>query len=351
MQTIYRAVLTVAAIVFLLPISGQAEIKAGSFEVSPFVGYNLFENDQNLTDDPTFGGRIGYNFTKHFGIEAVVEYIRTSVDNKSTSGTKEGQYRSPADDVDLTFYHLNAVYHFMPDGRFNPFILAGLGGAHYSPEISDTDMGVINVGIGAKYWLRDNIALRVDLRDTMVTEFFQETYHNLGATVGIVFAFGGAKKPVAVQPEERTPAPVIVEAPEPEPAPVVVAPKVEEKYIVLVFEDIYFDFDESTLTNEAKAALQKNLQVLQDNPKTKIRIEGYTSAAGSAEYNKELSERRATAVKDYLVTEGLVAPDRLTTVGYGATNPARHEMDPKDIKSKAAKANMRSLFEIIVNGE
>lgn len=359
MQTIYRAVLTVAAIVLLLPVSGQAEIKAGSFEVSPFVGYSLFENDQNLENNPVFGIRLGYNFTKHFGIEAVIDHIRTNVDDRSITGAKEGQYRGPTDDVNLTFYHLDAVYHFMPDGRFNPFVLAGVGGAHYDPDISDADMATLVVGVGAKYWLNDRIALRVDLRDYVVTELFQETYHNPGATVGLTFAFGGDKKPVvakAAEPEVIVVAePVVIVVAEPEAeekvAVIAAAPIKEAEYVVLAFEDIHFDFDKATLTPAAKTALKRNLQLLQKNPKAKVRIAGYTSASGSDEYNQKLSERRATAVKDYLINEGVVTPDRLLKVGYGEEDPARYEVAPKDIYSKAAKANMRVLFEIVVQAQ
>ena len=61
-----------------------------------------------------------------------------------------------------------------------------------------------------------------------------------------------------------------------------------------------------------------------------------------------MSERRANAVKEYLINEGIISPDRLSTIGYGETNPAMYEAAPKDLYSKAAKANMRVLFEIIV---
>ena len=318
MQNLYRAVLTVAAIVFLLPVSGQAEIKAGSFEVSPFVGYSVFENDQNLDDNFTFGGRVGYNFTKYFGIEAVVEHIRTDVDDRSITGAKEGQYRSPTDDVNLTFYHLDAVYHFMPDGRFNPFILAGVGGAHYSPDISDSDMGVINVGVGAKYWLKDNIALRVDVRDTMVTEFFQETYHNLGATVGLTFAFGGKEKPVEVQP---APAPVAV-APAPAPAPVVVAPAPAPVVVAkeIVSFDLLFDFDKSAIKDEMVPVLEQAKMILEEDSAVNFTVSGHTDSTGPEVYNQGLSERRATSIKNWLVSNGVSAA-RLEAVGYGETQP------------------------------
>ena len=118
--------------------------------------------------------------------------------------------------------------------------------------------------------------------------------------------------------------------------------------IVLAFEDIHFDFDKSTLTREAQDILNRNLQLLRENPKAKIRIAGYTSAAGTEDYNQKLSERRVNAVEEYLITEGIISRERLSIIGYGDTNPAVYEATPKELYSPAAKANMRVLFEIIV---
>ena len=61
-----------------------------------------------------------------------------------------------------------------------------------------------------------------------------------------------------------------------------------------------------------------------------------------------LSERIVTVVQVYLINEGVITRDRLTIIGYGETNQARYEAAPREIYSKAAKANMRVLFEIIV---
>jgi OOP family OmpA-OmpF porin len=368
MKAMYRAALMVAAFVFLLPLSARSEIKAGSFEVGPFGGYNFFQPNQNLENRPVFGLRLGYNFTRHFGIEGVGEYIRTSVDDRGRTNITEGQFGSPMDGVDLTFYHLDAVYHFIPEGKFNPFVLVGFGGAHYDPVISTKDMAAFNVGVGAKYSLTDNIALRFDLKDYIVTEIMQETYHNFGATIGITFAFGGKAKPAPAPVAKYEPIPEPKPEPRPTPPPpeprveekvVILAaePKVEEKVmvaaaepriIVLAFEDIHFDFDKSTLKPEAQTILKRNIQLLKDNPKTQVRIAGYTSASGTEAYNQKLSERRANSVRDYLIKEGIITPDRLTTIGYGEANPAMYEAAPKDLYSKAAKANMRVLFEIIV---
>jgi OOP family OmpA-OmpF porin len=363
MKAMYRAALMVAAFVFLLPLSARSEIKAGSFEVGPFGGYNFFENNQNLDDQPVWGGRLGYNFTENFGIELGGAFIRTNVDDKTKRDYREGQFGYPMDDVDLIFYHINAVYHFMPEGKFNPFVVVGFGGANYDPKISTRDMGAINVGVGAKYWLTDNIALRVDVQDYMATEFFQETYHNIGATIGITFAFGGKAKPAPTpvakyEPiAEPAPAPMAKERVEEKVVIMASEPKVEEKIrfvsaepkiIILAFEDVHFDFDKSTLKPEAQTILKRNIQLLIDNPKAQIRVAGYTSASGTDAHNQKLSERRANAVQEYLVNEGIITRDRLSTIGYGETNPAIYEAAPKEIYSEAAKANMRVLFEVVV---
>ena len=344
MKSMYRAALMVAAFVFLLPLSARSEIKAGSFEVNPFVGYNFFESGQNLKNAPIFGGRLGYNFTRYLGVEVAGEFIRTNVNDTAKTDITEGQFGYPMDRVDLALYHIDAVFHFIPEGRFNPFIVVGFGGAHYDPKISTGDMPAFNVGVGAKFWLTENIALRFDLKDYMVTEIMQETYHNIGATIGIVFAFGGQAKskpaPVAkYEPEPVAKEKVVILAAEPEVEQKVMVAAAEPKIIILAFEDVHFDFDKSTLKPEAQVILKRNIQLLKDNPKAQIRVAGYTSASGTEEYNQKLSERRAKAVQEYLINEGVITPDRLSTIGYGETHPAMYEAAPKELYSTAAKAN------------
>ena len=158
--------------------------------------------------------------------------------------------------------------------------------------------------------------------------------------------FTQAQKGEAAAP----PAPALVQESEPkaEEKVAVLASEPAEKVVVLAFEDIHFDFDKATLKPEAQTILKRNIQVLKENPKAQVRIAGYTSASGTDAYNQKLSERRSNAVKEYLVSEGIISSDRLSTIGYGDKNPAMHEAAPKDLYSAAAKANMRVLFEIVV---
>ncbi|MFZ3208436.1 MAG: Ig-like domain-containing protein [Geobacteraceae bacterium] len=117
--------------------------------------------------------------------------------------------------------------------------------------------------------------------------------------------------------------------------------------VLATLEDTHFLFDSSEIAENGKTILDLNATTMQGTPEMKIRIAGYTSASGSEEYNQKLSERRATAVKEYLVKVGGIDRNRITTIGYGEKRPAKHEAVPSDIRSDAAHANMRVLIEII----
>jgi peptidoglycan-associated lipoprotein len=83
---------------------------------------------------------------------------------------------------------------------------------------------------------------------------------------------------------------------------------------------VYFDFDRFTLRAEALTLLDQAVKALQDSPTLRIQIEGHTCNIGTAEYNLALGERRAGAVRDYLINRG-VATNRLSIVSYGEERP------------------------------
>src|SRR5215470_14257842 len=88
------------------------------------------------------------------------------------------------------------------------------------------------------------------------------------------------------------------------------------------FNNITFNFDSAELTREAQGMLDR-IAVALRNPSNRTldyRIEGHTDAKGSVGYNQSLSERRAEAVRDYLITMG-ISDGRLTAVGFGKTRP------------------------------
>jgi outer membrane protein OmpA-like peptidoglycan-associated protein len=90
--------------------------------------------------------------------------------------------------------------------------------------------------------------------------------------------------------------------------------------VQLTFEDVYFDFDRSTLRPEALRILDDAVTKLQANPGRNIVVEGHTCSIGTAEYNLALGERRAASVRDYLISRGVPAA-RLQTRSYGEESP------------------------------
>jgi len=88
----------------------------------------------------------------------------------------------------------------------------------------------------------------------------------------------------------------------------------------LMFEDVHFDFDRFNLRPEALTILDDAIAKLQSNPDLQVTIEGHCDSIGTIEYNLALGERRANAVRDYLVTRGIAAM-RLRTVSYGEERP------------------------------
>jgi len=151
-------------------------------------------------------------------------------------------------------------------------------------------------------------------------------------------------KPVVEMKPGPTPAPVPATKPEPTPPPL--PPAVEPVKIVL--EDIHFDFDKATLTKAAKEILARDIATLKENPGVNVQIEGHTCAHGAEDYNMALGERRANAVKEYLIKQG-IAEERMKTISYGETRLVMPEIPTsKNKQSKEAKANRRVHFEVYV---
>ena len=139
--------------------------------------------------------------------------------------------------------------------------------------------------------------------------------------------------------------PAVKQAPAADGGKRVYLPKSDRR--VIAFESVRFGHNKYRLTYGMKELLKKNIELLLKNPDTEVRIAGHTSMCGPKDYNKKLSELRAMAVRNYLIREGGIAPDRIFIIGYGDSKPAVIEEDPFDVDSDAAKMNRRGMFEIV----
>ena len=93
-----------------------------------------------------------------------------------------------------------------------------------------------------------------------------------------------------------------------------------QEFVVEVGDRVFFDTDQSTLTAEARNTLNNQAAWLQQYADFTILVEGHADERGTREYNLALGERRANAVRNYLVTRG-VAANRIQTISFGKERP------------------------------
>lgn len=119
--------------------------------------------------------------------------------------------------------------------------------------------------------------------------------------------------------------------------------RVGEGIVIEFTNEILFGFDQTDLKPAAIESLDNLVTILNKYPDTDIEIHGHTDSKGSVKYNQTLSERRAGAVSDYLVSKNISA-QRLTTLGFGEDQP-KFENDTEEGRNK----NRRVEFAITAN--
>jgi len=323
-----KKIVSVFAVLSLLAFAtvGFAQVKAGSVNITPTVGFYKFEGNEDLESTFALGLRAGYNFTKYFGLEGYAHYVPTSI-------VWGGGHSNS--DIKFVGYGIEGIVNLLPNGAFVPFLAVGVGGAHYSNAFENTtenkrDKITADYGVGVKYFLSENVALRADVRHIIP---FADTHNNLLGTVGLTFAFGGAKKAApapepapapAPAPAALAPAPVVAPPPPPPPVvqevkkPAAAAPAIVEKGRVTL--NVLFDTNKAVIKKSSFREVDNLITVMKDYPELKVTIEGHTDNVGSAASNKKLSQRRADAVKKYMVSKGIDA-SRLEAVGFGLEKP------------------------------
>lgn len=93
-------------------------------------------------------------------------------------------------------------------------------------------------------------------------------------------------------------------------------------------QTVYFGFDSSSLEGAARSAAENNAEFLKSNSTVEVQIEGHCDERGGIQYNLALGERRAKAVRDFMIASG-VAAKRITFISYGKEKPVAfgHEED------------------------
>ncbi len=386
MRRVHLALIALVA-TLMIPSVSHAELRQGSFSISPFVGGYAFDSKLDLRSRPIYGLRFGYNLTTRFALEGVVDFVRSKTDAGSFG-------------VSRTSVHGDLIYRILPEYRVVPFLAVGAGQMHLEPDHDYTDSKfAANFGGGLMIFLADNIAFRADVRDHLVFDTIK--LHNIEYSGGLTFFFGGKEReraapplPPAEKPAKPgdldndgvsdaldkcpgTPAGVKVDkdgcpldgdkdgvpdyldqCPD-TPAGVKVdksgCPLDSDKdgvpdYIdkcpdtpagtlvdktgcsriarkVSIDLKIQFNSGKAFIKPEYFGEIQKVADFMKTYPNTTAEIEGHTDSVGSAKRNQDLSQRRAESVRNALIDLG-IEPSRLTAVGYGFSRPLASNATP-----------------------
>lgn len=294
-----------------------ASADEGRFYVVPGVQWMDFDSHRQAEEKAglTFGA--GYGLTDK--ISAELNYTRI---NSITSTALAGRDRLQALRLDLIYNLDNSV------GAFAPFFVAGLGDSKFEGDKDTT----LNLGAGLKYRFNDRIEWRATVRNFYG---FDDKTYDFGIDTGIVFRLGAAPVQQRVEP---TPAPVAAVVADSDgdgvPDDRDACPNTPRNYAVdergcpILIEEVariqlavQFDFDRAEVKAEYFEDIRRVADFLNQHSDVVAQVEGHTDSTGSDEYNQNLSERRANAVRQVLIDRFGVSPARVSAVGYGESRP------------------------------
>lgn len=184
----------------------------------------------------------------------------------------------------------------------------------------------VKAGVGLQYELSPAMFLRTELEHLRVSDGLGQRNGVNMFTVGVVFPFGRAEtRPAKVAMKPEAPAPM-VQRDEPAPPPMAVVPPPQKQRVSLSAESL-FQFDQSQVQPAGQAALGKFVADLSGTQYQTITVEGHTDRLGSTDYNSALSQRRADAVKAYLVQQQGIDTTKVTAVSKGESEPVTKATD------------------------
>lgn len=323
----------------LFAAAGAAQAADGWY-VAPSVGY-YHSDEERLTEEGSVFGSLGIG--KYFGNNAALE-VALDRTTRSNDFPMDGNFDNLA---------LTATYRqFFGEGRFKPYLLVGAGVSHHDrnfdsrdPEGIYTDPAngwdfIAQAGGGISYDFTDRVRgrteafYRYDMDDESVPG--ADNFGDWVVAMGLQVALGQVEAPVEPEPLPPPQPPAEPHCSEldgdgdgvndcddkcPTTAPgTVVGPDGCELQVAIDLRGVEFDFDKSTLRPESQQTLNEATEVLKQYPDIRVEAAGHTDSIGSDQYNQGLSERRAQAVYDYLVSNGIDS-SRLSVRGYGEASP------------------------------
>ncbi|MBN9540407.1 MAG: OmpA family protein [Reyranella sp.] len=293
-----KTLLAAAAALLALPAAANAQ--SSLFSSNPtnpglYVGaqgglnWLLNNNSYQMNTGWTAGGVVGYDFV---GPRVELEAMYRSNFGTGTVAFPNG-YANIYGQVQQVSVMANLLYDFLPGATITPYVGAGAGIAFVDSSIQGCSLcstqfayqGIIGIG-----WnVNENLRVNLDGRYYGTTNPGQYNNNNITTMLGVTYKFA-----------------------QPAPAPVAPPPAAVQPPSFMVF----FDWDRSNLTAQALGTIKQAAQAYQQKGNARITATGHTDTSGSEQYNMALSLRRANAVKDALVREGVPAT-AISVIGRG----------------------------------
>lgn len=305
----YRTFALSLSLTAALPLAAQQAFTP--VEIGAYAQYTRFADLTRL--DPAFGlgGLISIPLVKRIAFQYEGDF-------GATNSARVG-------DLTAWNHRFDLVYHIPWGARRSVFLGGGWTGSQYRTDTTKNqyDSGA-NAQVGLRFCVGDHWALRtsaaMDFKDPSDQIPTGDRTQTLSLRAGLSRFFGGAgSSPCVVVVPPPPPPPVIVPAPAPAPAPPPPpAPKPRE---VFRMSGVYFDFDKSNLKPVGKDTLEAAVKYLNANPGARVEIVGHSDSIGTDQYNRSLSDRRATAVRRYLQERGIDA-SRMSIRAAGESDPA-----------------------------
>lgn len=296
------------------------------------------------------GGKIGSNRSDTSGLQPSLSSSATSYgvqggygwDMGSTTlgvngfyDSNDQSYHAPLGQLGSHVYGLGLKLG-LPINSLMPYAKLGYGHTTGTGVISTFGANSMNGGLGLEYKFAPNWSVAGEWTTASPSNNGLKLKNN-NFSIGVNYYFAAPAAPA--------PAPAAAAAePAPAPAPVAAepAPQPKESWKIIkeqkpvTLEGALFAFDSSKLRPAADAKLQQVVDFAAKYPEAGIDVSGHTDSIGKPAYNQKLSERRAEAVKAWLVKKGIDA-ERIETKGYGETKPVA------DNKTAAGRAMNRRV--------
>lgn len=285
------------------------------YEITPVIGHNIAEGNLDLENQTLFGAEFQYN-----GCDALLKPELSVL-------YTDADYKNSPISTDIYRIALNGVHEYDAIGMFTPLSKIGVGYETIDKHLAQNkDSVFVDAGVGAKIPFTDAIALKLEAV-YMLKNNNNRWDSNLALLAGINFAFG---------PKAQAAAPIAAPAPKPEPV-VVPEPVKQEVTKAVALEKVMevkaaevcppkinlhinFKFDSAEIEKESIGRVNKFADFLKCTPDYKAKIIGHTDSIGSEAYNQKLSQKRADAVRNMIIKDG-VPSNKITTSAKGETEP------------------------------